>query len=590
MNTFDRNGWYPIASAADLPARHVYQATLAGQELAVWRDDNGLVNAWENRCPHRGLRLSLGVNLGHELRCQYHGWTYESGGGQCTFVPAHRDRDASQTTSACAHTFAVRESEGLVWASLGNPTGDPGKSSATKGGTVRTQLRSLPFNVSAEGVESGLISHANQFAEVFGESWGSVEAQQPADGVVELHVPGSSERSIRLIIQPHSAAKAIVHAQAVSSGHATLAFRKQFAQVLNEVRRALETEAEIAPVTMAKGMPVTQTASVTESVVVPFPRTSSTEIKCRVGAKVQETADIVSLSLIPMGQPMPQLSPGMHVSVTTPAGCVRQYSVVNAPQERDAIVIGVKLEPQSRGGSRSMHEQVQEGTELLITVPRNGFPLKRTGRRPVLVAGGIGITPILAMAQALHANGDDFEMHYFCRGAEHVPFGDRLRSLGEKVFIHAGLDPAETRCKLDEVIGAKAPDATDVYTCGPGPMINTVADVATQMGIPEENVRFELFKNDDVPTGGDAFEVELSVSGKTFTVPSDKSLLKACWENGVQIEASCEQGVCGTCMTGVVSGDLEHHDTYLSKQERASGKLIMPCVSRCKSGKLVLDL
>ncbi|SOZ17154.1 Rieske 2Fe-2S domain-containing protein [Cupriavidus taiwanensis] len=584
MKSFDTNRWYPIASASDLPSRHVYQTSLAGQELAVWRDDNGNVNAWENRCPHRGLRLTLGVNLGHELRCQYHGWTYETGSGGCTFVPAHRD--ATEPSSACVPTFAVREKEGLVWASLGTPLVEPEALQVGNSAHVRTLLRSLPFNASQEEISDALLSQVNKFAECVGG--GELRAEVAADGIIKMQ-GRQDQKVIIFFLQPYSNHKAVVHTMVFAAGTATLAFKTQFSQVFTEFRRSIEASHVSAPKIEQIRTALTPATDV-PAVVVPFPRAASTEFKCVVTTRLQETEDIISLWLKPVGRVLPQLSPGMHISVTTPAGPVRQYSVVNSPDERDAFIIGIKREPASRGGSQSMHEQVAEGTELAITVPRNAFPLLRNGKRPVLIAGGIGITPILAMAQALQANSEDFELHYFARGAEHIPFGERLRALGANLHVYAGLDAEATRVKLESVFASATPSQTDVYTCGPAAMINCVSDVAAARGIAEESIRFELFKNEDVPTGGAAFEVELAKSGKHFTVSSDKSLLKACWENGVNIEASCEQGVCGTCMTGVLSGDPEHHDTYLSKQERESGKWIMPCVSRCKNGKIVLDL
>ncbi|WP_454740094.1 Rieske 2Fe-2S domain-containing protein [Cupriavidus necator] len=584
MKSFDTNRWYPIASASDLPSRHVYQTSLAGQELAVWRDDNGLVNAWENRCPHRGLRLTLGVNLGHELRCQYHGWTYETGSGGCTFVPAHRE--AIEPSSACVATFAVREKDGLVWASLGTPVVEPEALHMGNGAQIRTLLRSLPFNVPQEDISEALLSQVSRFSEcVVG---GELQAEVTADGIIKMQ-GGQDQKVILFFLQPQASHKAVIHTMVFAAGTATLAFKTQFSQVFTEFRRSIEASHVSAP--KIKQIRTASTlATEVPAVVVPFPRPASTEFKCVVTTRLQETEDIVSLWLKPVCGTLPQLSPGMHISVTTPAGCVRQYSVVNSPDEREAFIIGIKREPASRGGSQSMHEQVAEGTELAISVPRNAFPLRRNGKRPVLIAGGIGITPILAMAQALMANGDAFEMHYFVRGAEHTPFGERLRALGAKLHVYAGLDGEATRAKLESVFAAADPSQTEVYTCGPAAMINCLSDVAAARGIAEESIRFELFKNEDVPTGGAAFEVELAKSGKSFTVSSNKSLLKACWDNGVNIEASCEQGVCGTCMTGVRSGDLEHHDTYLSKQERESGKWIMPCVSRCKIGKIVLDL
>lgn len=588
MTSFDSNRWYPIAGAEALTERHVYQTSLAGQELAVWRDDNGITNAWENRCPHRGLRLTLGVNLGHELRCQYHGWTYESGSGGCTFVPAHRE--ATEPSKACVRTFAVRESGGLVWASLGAPVGEPPLIKTQEGGSFFTFVRSLPFNLPAADVAKGLLEDGVCFAECFEQDPSSVGLRQFGNDSVALSVGENGRSGLHFYIQPHSAEKTVVHVNALLPGPATPSFLERFSHVFGEFRRALERVRAEQPVTKVVAARKSTQTPVPVPVVVATPQTSSAEYRCKVTSRVQETGDIVSFALTPIGRTLPQLTPGMHVSVTTPSGFVRQYSIINGPHEREAFLIGVKRELQSVGGSKSMHDDVQEGTELKITVPRNGFPLRRNGRQPVLIAGGIGITPILAMAQALNVTGDTYAMHYFVRGPEHTPFKERLRTLGKNIIIHAGLDVEGTRRRLEEIVEKLDPEQTEIYTCGPGPMIDTVKDVACKRGIPEESVRFEYFKNTDVPTGGEAFEVTLAKSGKTFMVPPDKTLLKACWDAGVELEASCEQGVCGTCMTAVLSGEPDHHDTYLSKRERESGKWIMPCVSRCKSQKLVLDV
>ncbi|PVX82448.1 Rieske 2Fe-2S domain-containing protein [Paraburkholderia unamae] len=588
MTSFDGNRWYPVTSAEALSQRHVFQASLAGQELAIWRDDNGIVNAWENRCPHRGLRLSLGVNVGHELRCQYHGWTYESGSGGCTFVPAHRD--ATEPSKACAKTFAVRESAGLIWVSLGTPVGDPPIIKTQVDGVSATFLRSLPFNVPAQEVAKSLLEDGLCFDECFGGESKSVGFRRYGDDIVEISTGQDGQPGLHFYIQPHSQDKAVVHAMAARMPSITLDFLTRFSHVLGEFRRALERANAKEPVkkgiVSAKAAPI----PVQVPVVVATPQANSAEYRCTVSSRVQETADIVSFGLTPVGRPLPQLTPGMHVSVTTPVGLVRQYSILNAPHERESFLIGVKREVQSLGGSRSMHDDVQDGVELKITVPRNGFPLRRNGRRPVLIAGGIGITPILSMAQALNASGDSYEMHYFVRTPEHTPFRERLRSLGKNVYLHTGLDAYGTRQRLEEIVELLNPESAEIYTCGPGPMIDTVKEVAVGRGFPEESVRFEYFKNTDIPTGGEAFEVTLAKSGKTVTVAAGQTLLQACWDAGAPIEASCEQGVCGTCMTAVLDGEPEHHDTYLSKQERASGKWIMPCVSRCKSKKLVLDI
>src|SRR5690606_22185254 len=155
----------------------------------------------------------------------------------------------------------------------------------------------------------------------------------------------------------------------------------------------------------------------------------------------------------------------------------------------------VKREADSRGGSQSMHEQVAEGSELHITVPRNGFPLKRTGRKPVLIAGGIGITPILSMAQALRSSDAAFELHYFVRGDDHIPFKDRFKALESATQLHKGLDADATKAAIKNLLAKHGAADIDAYVCGPGPMIEAVKELAQQHGLSEDAIRFEYFEN-----------------------------------------------------------------------------------------------
>ncbi|MCO7526726.1 Rieske 2Fe-2S domain-containing protein [Pseudomonas asiatica] len=588
MNKVDLNQWFPIATPEDLPKRHVFHATLMGQELAIWRDDNGVVNVWENRCPHRGLRLTLGANTGSELRCQYHGWTYETGTGGCTFVPAHRD--ATEPSKARVNTFPAREKHGLIWTSLGQPVGEPISilDDAQLVNAVKTNLHSTVIATDVDCLIGVLRANLSAFVAVFG-----------VDDVEDLHlktmqqdrailVSRTGSIAIHLYLQRATVTKTLVHAQALTSGRSGYELQKNFAFAMNSIRRSAEAEtSELISIKDISDQTIEEVEAVKENLTKAPP----SQYLCEVVTRTQETGDINSYWLKPIGHPMPAFAAGMHISITTPEGCIRQYSLVNAPDEQESFIIGVKKELQSRGGSKSMHEEVKVGTQLKVTLPRNGFPYVQTGKRPILVAGGIGITPILCMAQALSQQDTPFEIHYFARGAEHVPFQDRLTALGESLNLHFGLGPEETKAKLSDILFDHEPGSVDIYTCGPQPMIETVSAVALAHGVSEDSIRFEFFsKKNDAPVSDEEYEVELSKTGQSFIVPSGATLLQACLENNVQIEASCEQGVCGTCITAVISGDIEHHDTYLSKKERESGKWIMPCVSRCKSKKIVLDL
>lgn len=588
VNKIDVNQWFPVATSEDLPMRHVYHTTLLGQELAVWRDDNGLVNAWENRCPHRGLRLTMGLNNGNAVRCQYHGWTYESGTGGCTFVPAHRE--AKEPSAVRVNSFPSRDKHGLIWISLGQPTTDPISilDEAQLGHSVKTNLRSVTFNVGIDEAYKVL----RQRLDVFQRLYGVTDAKHLHLKVMQadraIIVSDQDKLTIHVYLQRATINKTTIHAQALAREKVDYDQHKEYSFALNTLQRAVEeTESNLISISDISD----QTVEMLDDVRENLSKAPPPHYICEVVTRTEETSDISSYWLRPVGYNLPAFTPGMHISVTTPEGSIRQYSLVNSPDERESFIIGVKKEIASRGGSKSMHEQVKVGVQLKVTVPRNGFPLVSNGNRPVLIAGGIGITPILCMAHALHHQRSAYEIHYFARGEEHVPFRERFRELEPNIHFHFGLGPEETQAKLKQIMQAHEPSLIDVYTCGPQPMIEAVASAAKNHGLAEDAIHFEFFsKKNDAPAAGESYEVELKKSGRTFVVKAGQSLLQACAENDLQVESSCEQGVCGACMTGVLSGDIEHHDTYLSKKERESGKWIMPCVSRCKSNKLVLDL
>jgi len=574
MNLLDTGRWYPIARSEDAPPRHVCQAQLFGYEFAVWRDDGGSVNVWENRCPHRGLKLSLGINTGSELRCQYHGWTYASGSGICTHVPAHPG--LAEPSKACALALAAVERDGFIWCAFDPATAAP--EAAIGAGLT---LRSLPIERDAAAVQAALADYrfdpdGRDDAEPAGAALRELTPQ-----TFELAAPGSAVRLV-FLLQPAAAHKTILHALLVGASADPDRLRRHHAQRMNALRAALESAVPAAPATEP---------SVPMHKLLPVRRPPKREFSCRVLSRRQESEGVISLELAAAdATPLPALAPGAHLNLTTPSGLVRQYSVVNGPAERDTIVIGIKREPDSRGGSRSMHDDVREGTLLQASVPRNTFPLVPSGKRPILVAGGIGITPLLSMAQALQARGEAFELHYFARGEQFVSFRERLAALGDAVRLHLGLDAAQTTAALRDILHGRPLEQFKVYACGPGPMLELVRTTAAAGDIGADDVHFEYFRNDAEPAPGQPFTVRLQRSAREFEVPSGQTLLQALHEQGIAVEASCEQGVCGSCFTEVVSGELEHHDLYLSAAEKASGKCLMPCVSRARGGVLVLDL
>jgi vanillate O-demethylase ferredoxin subunit len=298
------------------------------------------------------------------------------------------------------------------------------------------------------------------------------------------------------------------------------------------------------------------------------------------------------------GALLPGFEPGAHLQVEIPSATGgapqwRSYSLIHLDpgvDPRDGVSayrLGIRREDEGRGGSRHMHA-LAVGATVSVRAPVNHFPLAAPAR-VLLIAGGIGITPIVSMASALAAQGREFELHFSGRSREALPFVDELRALaGEKLVLHADDDPL-TRLSVDALLdGAQVNQP--IYVCGPAGMIDAVLAAARKRGWHECDLHYELFSEAAPQEGDAAFEVELKSSGKCFTVPADKSLLDTLIENGSDVMYDCRAGYCGLCSTNVLSGEIEHRDTYLSDADKASGKVMQVCVSRCKSGRLVIDL
>jgi vanillate O-demethylase ferredoxin subunit len=311
-----------------------------------------------------------------------------------------------------------------------------------------------------------------------------------------------------------------------------------------------------------------------------------------VTCKRQEALDIASFTLTAMeGALLPAFEAGAHIDVHVAPGVVRQYSLCNDPQERGHYRIAVLREPKSRGGSAGMHEQVSEGQLLNISQPRNHFPLAPAG--PVrLLAGGIGITPLLSMAMALHAQGRAFQLHYACRSADRAAFRDELSegSFADRVHLHLDDGEASQRLAAGKLLANPLPDE-HLYVCGPKGFIDHVLDTARANLWSEGQLHREYFGA--AATGspdGAAFEVELARTGQRLQVPGARSVLEVLLSNGVDVPYSCESGVCGTCLTRILGGQPDHRDSYFTDVERAGGTQFLPCCSRSKTPVLVLDL
>ncbi|SDD88823.1 vanillate O-demethylase ferredoxin subunit [Cupriavidus sp. YR651] len=316
---------------------------------------------------------------------------------------------------------------------------------------------------------------------------------------------------------------------------------------------------------------------------------ASQSLTMRVQAMRFEARGVVSIELQdPTGAVLPEFSPGAHIDLHLANGLVRSYSLCGAPEARDRYTVGVLLDRNSRGGSRFVHEQLRVGTTLTVAAPRNHFALEEDAAHTVLVAGGIGVTPIVCMARRLAERGRGFTLLYCARSRSEAAFVEELSAYGDAVRFHFD-DEAGAPPDLKALLAGQDAD-THFYCCGPGPMLNAFEAACEANGYA--NVHIERFAADpgtEAVQEGE-YSVTLQRTGKLVHVPAGKSLLDALLESGVQMEYSCREGVCGSCETAVLDGCPDHRDSVLSNSERASNKTMMVCVSGCKGQRLVLDL
>ncbi|MDN3025366.1 PDR/VanB family oxidoreductase [Streptomyces sp. S.PB5] len=304
-----------------------------------------------------------------------------------------------------------------------------------------------------------------------------------------------------------------------------------------------------------------------------------------VVARRESAADgVLALTLRhPLGEQLPVWEPGAHIDVVLGPGLERQYSLCGDPADRTAWRIAVLREPDGRGGSAHVHEQLGQGDKVRVRGPRNHFAL-RPAPRYRFIAGGIGITPILPMLAAAEARGAEWTLLYGGRTRDSIAFTGELSRYGDRVTVapqdETGL--LDLASVLDDV-----PEGTLVYCCGPGPLLDAVEARCPEPGV----LHMERFTPKEQETGENtAFEVELARSGTTVTVPADVSVLDAVRAAGVEVLFSCTEGTCGTCETDVLEGTPDHRDSVLTDEEQAAGETMMICVSRCRGKRLVLDL
>jgi ferredoxin-NADP reductase len=281
---------------------------------------------------------------------------------------------------------------------------------------------------------------------------------------------------------------------------------------------------------------------------------------------------------------LPQWTPGAHVDLVLGPDLVRQYSLCGDPTDRRVWRIAVLREPQGRGGSAYVHDRLDPGARVRVRGPRNHFPL-RTSPAYLFIAGGIGITPILPMIARAEAAGARWHLLYGGRRRASMAFLDDLARYGDRVTVRPQDETG--LLDLDAVLATPRAD-TLVYCCGPEPLLAAVEEHCSRW--PAGTLHLERFTPKPVDGSDDEFEVVLQSSGRTVTVPAGTSILKAVEQAGVTVLSSCREGTCGTCETGVLNGRPDHRDSVLNADERAAGDVMMICVSRSSSPRLVLDL
>ena len=310
-------------------------------------------------------------------------------------------------------------------------------------------------------------------------------------------------------------------------------------------------------------------------------------IAVRVTAMRLEAPDVMSLELrAEAGHALPEAEPGTHVDLHLPNDVIRPYSVV--ANEEGAYLLGVKRESQSRGGSAYVHDHMRVGDSLRLTQPRQKFPLADQANHSVLIAGGIGITPLLPMARALHSSGRSWQLHYAGRDIASFPFARVLQGMGEGVHFYASRSASGgPRPDLRTLVDNAPPDS-HFYCCGPPGMLEDFK-LATR-DLDPSRVHTERFHAVVPEPDAGGFELHLSRSGRRIKVHPNQTALDALLAEGVDVDYSCRQGVCGSCEARVLQGTPEHQDEVLTEAERASNRSIILCCSRSREPLLVLDL
>ena len=332
---------------------------------------------------------------------------------------------------------------------------------------------------------------------------------------------------------------------------------------------------------MQRDLPMADATTATAARVL----TVRTVSEAALGVKTFELADSE-------GKPLAAFEAGAHVEVTLPNGLARAYSLLNPPAENDRYVIGVHRSPDSAGGSVCMHEDIKAGDAIMVTPPRNNFKLVEDAAHTFLIAGGIGITPILSMIHRLNQIGRPWTLHYCARTRAHAAFLAQLAALaeasGNRAHFHFDQEPGGARRDMAAATGKGGPDTgTHFYCCGPQPMLKAFEEATQAL---RERAHVEYFEAKEAAALDGGFVVVLQKSGMTLPVFPGTSILDTLSDAGVEVAFSCREGICGACETRVLEGTPDHRDALLSDAEKQEGRTMMICCSGAKSERLVLDL
>jgi vanillate O-demethylase ferredoxin subunit len=318
--------------------------------------------------------------------------------------------------------------------------------------------------------------------------------------------------------------------------------------------------------------------------------TQAETIQVFVRSITYEAEDVISLDLRQAGAAaLPAFTAGAHIDMLLPNGIRRSYSLANDQNERHRYLVGVQKDPETRGGSRFVHETIRAGDVLTITPPRNNFVLAEDDQRFVLIAGGIGITPIVCMVRRLTELGRTWDLFYAARSRRKAAFLEDVVALDGEGHLHTHFDDEHAGTLIDiEAIVRAAPADAHLYCCGPTPMLAAFESVTSRL--PTEKIHVEYFTAKEPVQVAGGFDVVLARSNRTVFVPENATILDALLAAGVDAGHSCLEGVCGTCETKILEGIPDHRDQVLSAKERASNRTMMICCSGALSSRLVLDL